>query len=374
MNAVTGPGQVDASDLVATIERARALFDDGDLIAAKLIAGVAYDQAKTAAQYAERFGAAEMLVRKAHQLQGDALLIETRAKIRLADEYDAAQADGKASKGRPKNLPEGKTFTVEEAGLTHKEIHEARKLRDAERKTPGIAERAIAARLAQGLEPTKANLRAAVGTSTATAQERGHNLYETPREAVLTLLALERFDRAVLEPACGRGAISGILEAAGHEVDLWDLVDRSTATRDGEVQRVCDFLTAYPLDGTPDQIITNPPYGADMNAFIARALRVHKPRKMALLLNLNVLAGFEDPARNFYMDEWKPRRVIVFPRRLPMMHRDGWDGPIANSRMNTAWFVWEATGDDEKPYGDTTTVDRVDWKDFEDWEPAGGWR
>lgn len=374
MNAITDVSRIDASDLVATIERARALFDEGDVIAAKMIAAAAYDQAKSAAHLAERVGAAERLVRKAHRLQGDALLIETRAKIRLADEYDAAQAAGKAAKGRPKSLPDGKTFTVEQVGLTSKEIHEARKLRDAERKTPGIAERAIAARLARGLEPTKANLRAAVGTASATKEERGENLYETPREAVLTLLALEEFGKRILEPACGRGAISRVLEEAGHEVELWDLVDRGTTTRDGKVQRVCNFLDALPLHSTPDEIVTNPPYGSDMNAFIARALRIHRPVKMALLLNLNVLCGFDDPDRNFYMDEWKPSRVIVFSRRLPMMHRDGWDGPLASSRMNTAWFVWNATDDDDFPYGDQTIVDRVDWKDFTDWEPAGGWR
>ena len=45
------------------------------------------------------------------------LLIETQAKIRLADEYDAAQARGEASKGRPKTLPEGKTFTIDEVAF-----------------------------------------------------------------------------------------------------------------------------------------------------------------------------------------------------------------------------------------------------------------
>jgi hypothetical protein len=45
-----------------------------------------------------------------------------------------------------------------------------------------------------------------------------------------------------------------------------------------------------------------------------------------------------------------------------MMHRDGWDGPKAQSRMNTAWFVWERNelGD----YGDQTVIRRVDWKSF----------
>jgi hypothetical protein len=35
------------------------------------------------------------------------------------------------------------------------------------------------------------------------------------------------------------------------------------------------------------------------------------------------------------------RRIFVFRNRLPIMHRDGWDGRKANSGMVFAWFVWE---------------------------------
>lgn len=367
---------VDASGLAQTVERARALLDEGDVIAARLLASGAYDQAKAAAGYAERFKAGERLIGKARQLQGDALLIEARAKVRLADEWDVAQAEGRASKGgRPKaeTLPEEKGFTAADAGLSSKEIHEARKLRDAERRAPGIVERAIAARLAAGLEPSRANLRAAVGTATATKQERGHNLYETPPEAMRVLLAWMRFAPNVWEPACGRGAISRELEAAGYDVSLSDLVDYGTATKHGECQDVQDFLASEARPDRPD-IVTNPPYGGTLNAFVAHALRVHRPRKMALLLNLNFLCGFDDPDRCFAMDEHPPCRVIVFTRRLPMMHRDGWDGPEASSRMNCAWFVWEldkATDSYDAGGKRDTLLLRVDWKTFENTAPCG---
>ncbi len=117
----------DASDLPAVIERARGLLTEGDVIAAKMLAAVAYDQAKIA----QRFAVSAELIDKARRLQGEALLIETRAKIRIADEYDAAQEAGQASKGgRPKTVSDGNGFTAAEAGLSRKEIHEARKLRD----------------------------------------------------------------------------------------------------------------------------------------------------------------------------------------------------------------------------------------------------
>jgi hypothetical protein len=228
----------------------------------------------------------------------------------------------------------------------------------------------------------RANLRAAVGTASATKAERGDNFYRTPREAVLTLLALERFHNRIWEPACGDGAISKILEAAGHDVLITDLVDRGCSKADGELQGVADFLKTV-RNGKEDgdfSIVTNPPYGDALNRFVAHALREHRPKKMAMLLNLNALCGFNDPDRNFWMDDWPPARIIVFTRRLPMMHRDDWDGNEASSRMNTAWFVWERVaayrGVDQarRPYGGQTIVRRTDWKDYVKWEPEEGWR
>ncbi len=359
----------DASGLVATVERARALLDDGDIINARIVASVAYNQAKTAAQFAEQIGATEKLVAKARRMQADALLIEARAKILIADKWDEAQAAGEAAtRGRPKNLPDGKVFSVDDAGLSYKEIHEARKLAAAEHREPGIVERAIQARLSAGLEPTKANLRAAVGTASATKEERGANLYETPPEAMFTLLALEEFTACVFEPACGRGAISRMLEAHHYGVVLADINDYGTADSNGELQAVQDFLTSQPLEAGSYDIVTNPPYGDVLNAFVAHALRVYQPRKMALLLNLNFLCGFADDDRNFVMDDCPPARVYVFKRRLPMMHRDGWEGNKASSRMNTAWFVWERNEDGR--YGNATIVRRVDWKEFQPKEVA----
>lgn len=376
----------DASGLAETVSRARALLDEGDVIAAKVLAAKAYDDAKASAALGERFGAAEKLTRKARQLQGDALLIETRAKIAIADEWDAAKKAGLVSTGgRPteeKPVSDGNGFSSADLGLTRKEVFEARKLRDAEAGSPGIVARAIASRLAQGLSPTRANLRAAVGTASATKEERGNNLYETPPEAVHALLALESFAHVIWEPACGRGAISKLLEAAGHELLISDLVDYETANAHGEVQVAGDFLQTFrgkdgirgpwlgamccggldgPVDGEPD-IVTNPPYGEVLNGFVAHALREHRPRKMALLLSFNFFCGTDDPDREFALEDCPPARVHVFKRRLPMMHRDGWEGNKASSRMNTAWFVWERNEDGD--YAGPTVINRVDWKDY----------
>ncbi|MCM2396208.1 SAM-dependent methyltransferase [Rhizobium sp. S95] len=367
---VVAASVADTSGLVETVQRARALFDEGDIMNARIVAGVAYAQAKTAAYFAEQIGATERLVTKAREMQAEALRIESWAKILIADKWDEAEAAGQTFKGRPKSVPNENAFTAEQAGLSRKEIHDARKLALAEKTSPGLVERFIQARLTEGLEPTRASLRkatgAAIGTKSATKEEKGDQLYETPAEATRTLLALEAFSSTFKEPAVGRGAILRVMEDAGYDAVIADLRDRGTATQYGEAQQVGDFLTSEPGDTVGMDIVTNPPYGDVANAFLAHALQVHRPRKMAALLNLNFQCGFDDPDRRFLMDENPPSRVYVFTRRLPMMHRDGWTGPQASSQMNTMWVVWERNDDGSYGSGDGSwkTI-RVDWEKYQ---------
>ena len=88
------------------------------------------------------------------RLQAQALKIEARAKERLADEIDAV--DDSRPKGRPKSVPDENAFTASNIGLSRKEIHEARQIRNAESADPGAIERAVDLRLASGLPPTRA--------------------------------------------------------------------------------------------------------------------------------------------------------------------------------------------------------------------------
>jgi hypothetical protein len=57
----------------------------------------------------------------------------------------------------------------------------------------------------------------------AALSERGDDLYETPPVAVIALLEREALPSVVWEPACGRGAIVGLLRAGGHTVIATDL-------------------------------------------------------------------------------------------------------------------------------------------------------
>ena len=133
-----------------------------EILEARDFANVAYSAAKLAARLSKAKHAHDKLIAAAHRAQADALEIEAGAKRRLADEYDAAQERGEVasqSDGRRPSGTVGHTPTVTDIGLTHKDIHEARKVRDAEVREPGITRRALDAMLAQGREPTKANLR-----------------------------------------------------------------------------------------------------------------------------------------------------------------------------------------------------------------------
>ena len=94
----------------------------------------------------------------------DAFIAETKAfvervgaKRRLADEYDAAQERGEVRGDRQRTASNAEAIGVNDIGLTHKDIHEARIIRDAEAAEPGIVRRALDEKLALGEEPTKAS-------------------------------------------------------------------------------------------------------------------------------------------------------------------------------------------------------------------------
>ena len=130
-----------SADLYAHIQNARNLLNEGAAQAAIELARQGYNQAKDAVALGKRFKAADELIERSRKLQGEALLIESQAKIRIVDDWDRAQKEGVISVkgGRPKTVSDGNGFTAEEIGLSRKEIHEARKLRDREKTQPGRA-------------------------------------------------------------------------------------------------------------------------------------------------------------------------------------------------------------------------------------------
>ena len=156
--------------LSALVDRAVAALTNArsaaEVLEARDLASFAYDAAKKAARLGKAKRAHDELISAAYRAQADALEIEAAAKRRLADEYDAAQERGEVQTvggDRVSNVPkQNNAPTASEIGLSRKDIHEARIIRDAENADPGIVRRTVNAAIDAGEEPSKAKVRRAV--------------------------------------------------------------------------------------------------------------------------------------------------------------------------------------------------------------------
>lgn len=178
MNQVTTIGQ---DNLPQLIDRAAAALtgarSSAEVLEARDMARVAYDAAKSAGRMARAKSAHDEVIAAVYRAQADAAVIEARAKVRLADEYDAAQKRGEvvgAHDGARNRVGGDNAIpTAADLGLRRDEIHDARRLRDAEAAAPGKIEEAANALVARGEEPTKATLRREVmGASDEAGQSR----------------------------------------------------------------------------------------------------------------------------------------------------------------------------------------------------------
>lgn len=176
--------------------------------------------------------------------------------------------------------------------------------------------------------------------------DRGDDFYATPPVAVEALLRVEKLPQRIWEPACGDGAIVNVLRAHGHDVIASDLVARGCQNSQSGV----DFLIPSLCGCVADAIVTNPPFKL-AEQFLERALEI-TPHVIFLLR----LAFLESERRSHLLDKGWLARVWVFRKRLPMMHRSGWEGRKANSGMAFAWFVFDATKQQ------TATIQRISWE------------
>jgi hypothetical protein len=163
------------NDLTTTIEGLPRLIERAanalasattaaEVLDAKEFADVSYTAAKLAERLARAKGAHDTVVGACRKAMADSIVIEKQAECRLADEYDAAQQRGDVQPGgRPKTIPnENSIPSVKDVGLSSKQVHEARVVRNAERKKPGIVRETVEAKLKEGKTPTRADVRKAV--------------------------------------------------------------------------------------------------------------------------------------------------------------------------------------------------------------------
>lgn len=169
-----------AAGLVALLSAAaRSLAEAktaAQVLAAKERAGTAFDAARRAARLAKMVKAHDAVYSAAVRAQADALEIEARAKRRLADEYDRAQADGvvKRHGGARSKISAGKLETpssAAEIGMSPKSVHEARIVRNALARNPAAVRDALDKMIAEGDEPTRVALRRAIRDTAKTLRD-----------------------------------------------------------------------------------------------------------------------------------------------------------------------------------------------------------
>ena len=179
----------------------------------------------------------------------------------------------------------------------------------------------------------------ALGASSHADHERqSDDYYATEPKATEWLCRLEQFDGRILEPSCGEGHMSKVLEAAGYEVVSRDIIDRGY----GEV---ADFL-AIDNQKWDGNIVTNPPYKYAQQ-FVEKALSIiPEGKKVAMFLKLTFLEG---KARRELFRSSPPIRVWVSSSRIKCAMNGEFD-KYGSGAAAYAWFIWE------KGYHGATTV------------------
>lgn len=177
--------------------------------------------------------------------------------------------------------------------------------------------------------------------------DRGLDAYFTPREAIVSLIAIEQehLPKWIWEPACGDGAIVRPLREAGYNVTASDIKNY------GFPCEIIDYFRMLP-DPTIRGIVTNPPFKLAIR-FAEKAL-IDVPY-LALLLRTNFL---ESTSRLEFFRRSPPSRIWVSSRRLPQMHRHDWSGPEAASNIAFAWFIWDKFDKQKR------IIDWFDWGEF----------
>ena len=74
------------------------------------------------------------------------------------------------------------------------------------------------------------------------------------------------------------------------------------------------------------------------------------------MIMLARLAFYESARRTPILENCGLARIHCFRKRLPMLHRDGWEGRKANSGMAFCWMVWDSN------HIGPTVIDRISWE------------
>jgi len=166
-----------------------------------------------------------------------------------------------------------------------------------------------------------------LGASSHTKEDREENdYYATNPEAVHILLENESFTR-VLEPACGEGHISKVLEDYLLEVESYDLIDRGFGKQK-------DFFDIEHFEG---DIITNPPYSIARQFLEHSMAIIPEGSKVAMFLKLQFLEG---KARKKMFENFPPKTVYVFSSRMACAKGGDFSKLEGQGSVAYCWYVW----------------------------------
>jgi len=145
-----------------------------------------------------------------------------------------------------------------------------------------------------------------------------NDFVQTPKYITEALLQVESFEGCILEPCCGAGAISTVLQAKGYQVTSSDKNDYGFG-----VQR--DLFT---ITEPVENVITNPPFTSALQVAICKHLLTVYTKKMALLWYVkNIGNVIEGKTRKELKAVW------VYAERIDWVETKlGW---------LFAWYIWE---------------------------------
>jgi len=156
-----------------------------------------------------------------------------------------------------------------------------------------------------------------------------NDFVQTPKYVTEALLERESFEGSILEPCCGAGAISTVLQASGYQVISSDKFDYGFG-----VQRDL-FSITEPVEN----IITNGPF-TDQQKVKKHLLSITTKKMAFLWYAKNIGNEIETPSgRNL-------KTVYVFNQRIEWVETKlGW---------LFAWYVWE------KGYEGSVAIHRIE--------------
>ena len=155
-----------------------------------------------------------------------------------------------------------------------------------------------------------------INSKRASSGKIKNGFVQTPEYVTKALLENELFEGNILEPCCGKGAISKVLKEKGYNVISSDLINYGY----GEVKDLFDIKENY------DNIITNPPFALKID--MVNYLLEHTKRKLVLLWYGKNIGNIVESKRS------KGLKVIyLFEKRIK------WEE--TNIGWLFAWYVWE---------------------------------